>query len=280
MIKFAIRKPTKKIHRTYTSVNPEQQRVKSWFRRLSIKILWSILIVFAIIYGGFLLLRNTIFDHQYIIKRVIYSSWDAQQYDNPYLYKRISNWIKEENYHIVRMYKSRILEDIQQTYPLVTDISVDYASSNTVLVKLTFRPIDLVIRNQDKKFLVVGSTILPLYSGNTIAKGVAILDLPEYLSGVTSLSGFFYKQSATWLIQQINAIYEWFPWFHHIEYLPGGERTIVYIDGKKLYINNLWDITSQIRNYELLKKYYKEYAQLEHIDLWSLEADKVIVKKF
>jgi hypothetical protein len=30
----------------------------------------------------------------------------------------------------------------------------------------------------------------------------------------------------------------------------------------------------------LLKKYYKDYAQLVDIDLWSLEKDKVIVRKF
>lgn len=280
MIKFAIRRPTKKIHRNYTPVNPEKKRFNSWLRRFSLKILWSIFIIFGLIYGGFLLLKNSIFDHQYVIKRVLYSSGDTQQYDNPYLYKRISNWIKDENYYIVRTYKSRILEDVQQAYPLVTDIAIDYASSNTVLVKLTFRPIDLIIRNQATTYLVVGSTILPLYSGNKIANGALIVDLPEYLSGVTSLSGFFYKQSATGLFQQVQLIYQWFPWLHHIEYLPGGERTIVYIDGKKLYINNLSDITNQIRNYELLKKYYKDYAQLEHIDLGSLETDKLIVKKF
>jgi hypothetical protein len=53
----------------------------------------------------------------------------------------------------------------------------------------------------------------------------------------------------------------------------------VFLDGKKFYINNGGDIENQIRNYQLLKKYYKDYTSLEDIDLGSLEKDKVIVRK-
>jgi hypothetical protein len=52
------------------------------------------------------------------------------------------------------------------------------------------------------------------------------------------------------------------------------------LENKKFYINNGSDIANQIRNYQLLKKYYKEYASLEDIDLGSLEKDKVIVRKY
>lgn len=280
MIKFVVRRPVKKIQRTYTPIESDKKSKKIWFRFFSIKIIRIIFIVFALIYGWFLLLRNSLFAHQYVIKRVIYSSGDISWYDNPYLYKRISNRVKDENYYIINMYKSRILKDIQTHYPIVTDLTIDYSSSNTVVAKLTFRPIDLIVRNQEQRFLIVGNTILPIYSWNKIADGIQILDLPGYLSGINNLSGFFYRQSATGLVLQTQLIYEGFPGMHHVEYLPGGERSIVYIDGKKLYINNLGSIPNQIRNYELLKKYYKDYAQLEDIDLGSLEKDKIIVKKF
>jgi hypothetical protein len=49
--------------------------------------------------------------------------------------------------------------------------------------------------------------------------------------------------------------------------LPGGERSIVYIDGKEIYINNLANVVTQIRNYELLQKYYPDFNQLTQIDL-------------
>ena len=72
--------------------------------------------------------------------------------------------IKGENYYVVKFYISRVLDDIQSMYPMVSAIEVKYVSSNTVSIKLTFIPIDMVIRNQDKRFALFGSTILPIYS--------------------------------------------------------------------------------------------------------------------
>jgi len=62
------------------------------------------------------------------------------------------------------MYKSKVLADIKKTYPMITDINIEYVSSNTVSIKLEFRPIDMVIRNQDVRFALIGSTLLPIYS--------------------------------------------------------------------------------------------------------------------
>ena len=279
MIKFVVPRKVKKIHRTYTPIASDKKKIKRWFHFFSIKIIRLIFILFALIYGWFYLLKSSIFNHQYTIKRVLYDSWDIAWYDEPYLYKRISTWIKGENYYVVKLYKSRILNDITSIYPMVSDIAIWYTSSNTVSVKLTFSPIDMVIRNQDVRFALIGTTLLQVYSWNKITHGIHILDLPSYLSGMNSLSWLFYRQSASWLVQQISLLYQWFPWLDHIEYLPWWEESIVYLDGKKFYINNGGDIGNQIRNYELLKKYYKDYNQLQDIDLWSLEKDKVIVRK-
>lgn len=280
MIKFVVPRPVKKIKRTYTPIESDKKKVKVWFRFFSVKIVWIIFIIFALIYWSFLLLKNTIFAHEYTIKRIQFDSWNVVRYDEPYLYRRISNRIRWENYYVVNMYRSRIIEDIQSQYPMITDVTVEYRSSNTVLVKLEFRPIDMVIRNQEAKFALIWSTILPIYSGNAISNGIKILDMPPYLSGQNAMTWLFYRLPATGLIQQIDMIYQAFPWLHHVEYLAWGERSIIYLDGKKYYINNLWDIPTQIRNYQLLKKYYKDFAALSEVDLWSLEKDKVIVRKF
>jgi len=144
--------------------------------------------IFVLIYGSFLLLKNTIFDTKYTIKRVVYDSGDVQRYDDPYLYKKIKNWMLDENYYVVKKYKHRMVVDIQKSYPMVKDIGVDYRSSNTVFVKLIFEPVDMVIRNQENTWMVVGGVTLPVYSGNAIIQGIKILDLPEYLSGLESLS--------------------------------------------------------------------------------------------
>ena len=280
MIKFVVPRPVKKIKRSYTPIESDKKKVKVWFRFFSIKIVRIIFIIFALIYWWFLLLKNTLFAHQYTIKRVMYDSWDIARYDEPYMYRRITNWIRGENYYVAKRYDARILEDMQSRYPMITNIAIDYRSSNTVFVKLEFRPIDMVLRNQEKRWALVGETILPLYSGNKMANSIKILDMPSYLSGMNIMSWLFYRIPASGLVQQTELLYQWFPGLHHIEYLPGWERSIVFLDGKKYYINNLWDIPNQIRNYQLLKKYYKDYAQLEDIDLWSLEKDKIIVRKF
>ncbi|MEI8008063.1 MAG: hypothetical protein WCI00_01050 [bacterium] len=65
---------------------------------------------------------------------------------------------------MVKLYKSRILNDITSIYPMVSDIAIGYTSSNTVSVKLTFRPIDMIIRNQDVRFALIGTTLLQVYS--------------------------------------------------------------------------------------------------------------------
>ncbi len=280
MIKFVVPKPVKKIKRKYTPIESDKKNIRPWFRFFSIKIVWIVFIIFAGIYWWFLLLKHTIFDHQYTIKRVLYDSWDVAWYDEPYMYRRITDWIRGENYYVVKWYTSRILKDIQSKYPIITDIGIDYRSTNTVFVKLTFNPIDMVIRNQEMRWALVGNVLLPLYSGNKIADGIKILDMPEYLSGMNVLSGIFFKIPAEQLTMQIELLYQWFPWLHHIEYLPWWERSIIYLDGKKYYINNLGDIPNQIRNYQLLKKYYKDFNSLYEIDLGSLEKDKVIVRKF
>ncbi|MCX6823652.1 MAG: hypothetical protein NT085_00795 [candidate division SR1 bacterium] len=280
MIKFVVPKPVKKIQRHYSPIHSDKKKLKVGFHFFSIKIIRIIFIIFALIYGGFLLLKNSLFNHQYTIKRVVYSSGDISWYDDPYLYKRINTWIKGENYYVVNLEKSKVLKDIQSIYPMISALDLTYLSSNTVAVKLTFIPVDMIIRNQNVGFALIGSTVLRIYSGNQIAKGIHVLNLPPYLSGMNSLSGIFYRQPATGLVQQIHLMYQGFPGLDHIEYLPGGERSIVFLDGKKFYINNLGDIPNQIRNYQLLKKYYKEYKSLQNIDLGSLEKDKIIVSKF
>ena len=225
MIKFVVPRPVKRIHRTYTPIDSDKKKVKVWFRFFSIKLIRIIFIVFALIYGGFLLLKSSIFNHQYTIKRVLYDSWNIARYDEPYLYKRITTRIKGENYSVVKLYKSRVLRDIRSVYPMVTDMFIDYVSSNTILVKLTFAPIDMVIRNQEVRFALMGDALLQIYSGNKIAQGVKVLDLPAYLSGMNSFSGLFYRQSASGLVQQVQLIYQWFPGLTRLEYLPWGERS-------------------------------------------------------
>lgn len=200
-------------------------------------------------------------------------------YGDPYMYKAISSQIKKENYNIARFNKNTILAWLQDTYPFLKDMTISLVGSNTAKVDLIFQEPELIIRNYNLKFGVFRGHIFSIYSGDSLGKGIKILDMPGYLSGYGAMTGFFFRQAYSDLVQQVDLMYQWFPGLHHIEYLPGGERSIVYLEGKKIYINNLGDVAAQIRNYELLKKYYVNFNQLKEIDLWSIELDKVIVKK-
>ena len=93
------------------------------------------------------------------------------------------------------------------------------------------------------------------------------------------MTGLFFRQSSDSLIQQLSLIAQGFPKLTRIEYLPGGERTAVYLTNQVIYINNLMDVAQQIQNYMLLQKYYPSFAQLKEVDLGSLEKDKIIVRK-
>ncbi len=101
------------------------------------------------IYGLFLAGKYTLFADQYFIKRVVFSTGNIEVYDEPYLYKRIKQWVLKENYYIIKWNKKKILKDISSRYPMVIDMDITYMPIRTIAVELHFRPIDMVIRNQD-----------------------------------------------------------------------------------------------------------------------------------
>ncbi|MEI8091860.1 MAG: hypothetical protein WCG98_06690 [bacterium] len=82
MIKFVVSRPISKIKRSRIASGKES-RIKSAYlggdkqsksRRRSLKILRIILILFAVVYGGFLLLKSTLFAKEYTIAHVNFTS--------------------------------------------------------------------------------------------------------------------------------------------------------------------------------------------------------------
>lgn len=279
MIKFVVSRPVRKISRSSYQWESERRFKTQKKKRVSLKAIWIVFGVFVVVYGWFLLLKNTLLAPENIITVVQYDSWNIATYGDPYMYKTINNQIQKENYNIARLNKNTILAKLQTRYPFLKDMVILRTSPNTVKVDLIFQEPSLIIRNYDLTFGVFRGHIFPIYSWDTLGRWVKILDMPGYLSGYSAMTGLFFRQSYVDVIEQVDLIYQGFSWLHHVEYLPGGERSIVYINGRVIYLNNLGDIATQIKNYELLKKYYPGFKQLKEIDLWSIELDKVIVKK-
>lgn len=249
-------------------------------RRIPLAFVWVFFWMFALIYGVFLLLKYTLFVPEYVIKKVDYSLSSVQQYDNPYLYKQISTLIKWENYYVVHWNNWKILSQVQVVFPFVTDVIITYKSSNKVFVKVLFDQPQLVMRSEGLKFWVYQDHVFQIFSGNTLGSGTMGMDVLSFTSWLQFLTGIFYQQSAENLIENLFLLKQWFPKIQGFVYLPGGQRTIVVLPGdKKVYINNVLDIQQQIKNYQLLQKYYPDFNTLKEIDLGSLESDKVIVNK-
>lgn len=278
MVQFAVqRKFTKQTTSSSYSFAP---KVGLFFRKIPIKAIWIFFILFTLVYWIFLLLKYTIFSAQYYIKQIDYALNSVQQYDDPYLYKQISSLIKWENYYIISLNNRKIITLLQSNYPFIQDILITYISVNKVFVKIIFYQPQLILHHDTSVFGVYNWSLFQIYSWNTIRSGGVEIDVLSFSSGLDMLTGVFYQYPVENIIRDIQFIRQWFPSIEAIAYLPGGHRMIItLLKGKKVYINNAIDIQQQIKNFQLLKKYYSEFDKLKEIDLWSLEIDKVIVKK-
>jgi hypothetical protein len=283
MVQFAVqRKFTKQ-----KSVSPSLSSwtmigKKAWWylRKIPVLYFWIFFGILVFFYGGFLLLKYTIFVPEYRISKIDYALSSVQIYDDPYLYKSISSLIKGENMYLLDWNTKTIIETIKKNYPFVQDIIIIYKAPKTVLVKVLFSSPELIMLHENKKFGVYKEQLFELFSWNSLwNSGVVKLEVLSFNSW-WALTGVFFLQSTADLIDDIRLIKEGFPDIQKLSYLPGWHRMIVHLwNNQQIYINNAIPIQPQIINYQLLKKYYSEFPLLKEIDLGSLESDKVIVRK-
>lgn len=128
-----------------------------------------------------------------------------------------------------------------------------------------------------------------LLSGNilfgTVSSGVIVSwNKTTLLSGVAqshgALTGLFYLESFDHFMADFQTIAQAFPNAKYFKYLVGGQRMVIWLpNDRTVYINLPVDIWLQLQNYLYLKQYYPDFAKLKEIDLWSIEMDKVIVRK-
>jgi len=265
----SIKKQIRKIKLTYPSI---KFSIK-WLRIFILFILFS--------YWIFFIIRNTIFKAENYIEKITYSKDSADNYDDPYLYKKISELIKGENYFVVSKFKKgEILHTIQDEFPMVKNIKIIQPTKFSASVRISFYEPDIIINLGDRKFGVLWDYDFEIFSWNNIGNWIFSVELPQYISWVDSLHGLFFEISPEKLIYDIDIISQWFQWYKRIVYLPWSSMTVVFLnDDKRVYLNNKNSLTWQINNYNLLMKYYNEANLLKIIDLGSLEWDKIIVRK-
>lgn len=279
MIKFVKSKPLKKI--TRHSISDNKPNIKFFsIKKFPAKLILITISLLLGIYAIILIFQKTAFSQEYIIKNIKYNTWDMQTFSNTWLYNQISSLLKKENYYISRLTKSSILSEVKKQYPIVSNIEISLLGDSTIYVDLEFQEPDLILKIQNKKFGLYGTTIVELSSGSKLNAWKKTVFLPDYLSWTKTLSGFFYKITPNKLIEQINLIQTLLPNLEQITYLPWWEKTIVSMPNwQTLYFNNSIDITEQVKYFNLLKSYYPSFAKIKEIDLGSSGKDKVIVKK-
>ncbi len=280
MATLIVNRPFKK-SKTH-SFKKQVKRVKLIYPsvKISIKFLWVFILFIIFSYWIFFIIKNTIFKDENYIEKITYSKVSVDDYDNPYLYKKISDLIKYENYYVIsKLRKWSILQQIREEFPIVKSIKIIQPQKYYASVHIDFHEPDIVFKLDDRKFGVWWSYDFEIFSGNQIGDGTFSVELPQYLSWIESLHGLFYEISPEKLIRDIDIISQWFQWYTRIVYLPWSSMTIVFIWEKRVYLNNKNPLQFQIDNYHLLMKYYNEANSLKLIDLGSLEWDKVIVRK-
>ena len=164
MIKFVVSRPVPKITRPTYRGDPDTRFKNQKKRRFPIKNVWIVFGVFVLVYGSFLLLKNTLFAAEYTITTVKYNSGDVAKYGDPYLYKIISSSIKKENFNIARFSKNAILANVHVQYPFIQDLTISFVGDNVAKVDMLFQEPDMIIRNYDRKFGVIDGQLFPIYS--------------------------------------------------------------------------------------------------------------------
>ncbi len=285
MIKRIVsQKPISQVSLSYNS-NDQKSFVKEFFQKIfkfvGIKFIFTLLIIFVFVYLIVFLFKKTLFTPQYIVNNIQYDSGSLLKYDDPQLYRAVSSNLKNINFYIIKWNHKSIIEKLRLKYPIIEDVLIEYIGPNTIFVKILFYEPDLLVKNFMYTFGVYDDYIFTIYSGNNIWKHATILNLPSYVSGLNNIEWLFWKQSAKELKHQMEIISGAFAsWeIKHMAYLPWWQKTVVFLKTKTIYINNMVDINQQIKNREMLKKYYPDYEKLRDIDLWSLEKDRVIVKR-
>ena len=114
-----------------------------------------------------------------------------------------------------------------------------------------------------------------------------VIETPQYLSWTNNLDWFFFELSLNNLMEIVSLAQNDFPDMKRFVYLVWSTRIAIFTsDDKVLYFNfpDGWDITqqrnTQITKYQTLKEKYADFNNIENINLWALEENKVIIKKY
>lgn len=168
---------------------------------------------------------------------------------------------------------------MKKSYPFVESTKLTFQGNQTLKVDITFSEPEFLVKLGDKKFGIwEGGISDELDDQRSLGKTGFIVDTPSYLTGTTSLSGFFYEVDYQRYKDFLPAIQETFPHMNRFVYLAGSASFVIFEENKMIFLyrdNPLY----QLQKLAWLRKYYAEYKDLTTIDLGSLTQEKIVVGK-
>lgn len=237
-----------------------------------------VLIIFLSLFLIIFLLKGTRYNPAYLIQEIEYSTETRQKYENTELFVLASKFLRGKYYNTLRVgWESQLLDWVRKEYPFVRNVKLNFLWNQKVSVDFDYDEPNFLVQIGEKKFGIwKAGMAYELESSRALGQGAFLVDTPWYLSGTTSLSGFFYEVEYNRYLEYLPAIQEAFPNMTRFVYLAGSPSFVVFQDEKMifLYRDNLLE---QLQKHAWLKKYYSDYDKLTTIDLWSLTQEKVIV---
>lgn len=236
------------------------------------------LIILLSLFLVIFLLKGTWYNPSFLIQEIEYPAETRQKYENTELFVLASKFLRGKYYNTLRVGgESQLLEWVRKEYPFVRDVKLTFLGNQKVSVAFEYTEPDFLVKLGEKKFGVWEAGFFSeLHSNRSLGQSWFLVDTPWYLSGTTSLSGFFYEVEYNRYRQYLPAIQEAFPRMTRFVYLAGSPSFVVFEDGKMIFLYRDEPL-HQLQKLAWLQKYYDNYDKLTTIDLWSLTQEKVVV---
>ncbi len=226
------------------------------------------------------LLKGTWYNPAYLIQTIEYSAETKAKYGNTELFVLASKFLRGKYYNALRVGgENQLLDWVKKEYPFVKSANISFLGNQKIKVDFDFQEPDFLVKIGERKFGVwkdgINNELNPEWR---LGKTGFIIDTPEYLSGTTSLSGFFYEVDYRWYQDYLPLIQEALPTMKRFVYLAGSPSFVIFVDNKMVFFYKEHPL-DQLQKLNRLKKYYSDYDKLKTIDLGSLTQEKVVVSK-
>jgi len=244
----------------------------------------SVIAIILITFWFIFLVRGVFFKAEFTINHVTRSEQTLQTYEEIELFNLITREVRGSNYYILKNFKkSEVIELAQASYSFITDIQFQLETGNTLGINIDYaQPLFKVKLGETEFWIRWEHAFYEIQSGMTLGHDSFIVETPQYLTGVSTLSGFFYQVRLADFVKIIPMIQEHVPNMSRLVYLAGSTRFAIFTDnGQTLYVNfqGFESLNEQFKKYHNLQHYYADFNRLTTINLWSLDATKVIVRK-